>query len=262
MSGPETQRPLALVTGASSGIGAEFARQLAARSHDLVLTARRKDRLAALAAELAGKYTIRADFLVADLGEEAGIAAVETRLAQGDVHLLVNNAGFGIATAFAKSELASQSAMLSVHILAPMRLMHVALPHMIARRGGGVINVASLASFISLPGNANYSATKAYLMRFSRSVHLEVRRTGVTVQALCPGFVVTEFHDDQERVRLERKNSPAFLWMPANRVVADSLKAFDRHRSLVIPSAIYKVAYWIAKLGIADAMMPLVQRRL
>lgn len=252
--------PVAMVTGASSGIGAEFARQLAARGQDLILTARREERLNLLGAELGVKHGIATEALVADLAGEAGISRVAARLARGDVGLLVNNAGFGIGGSFAGADLAGQEQMVTVHMLAPMRLMRAALPHMIARGAGGVINVASLAAFMALPGNANYCATKAYLMRFSRAVHAEVRHRGVTVQALCPGFVVTEFHDDRERVRMERRRSPAFLWMKADRVVADSLRGFERRQALVIPGFGYRLVYWLAKLGVADALGPLALR--
>jgi short-subunit dehydrogenase len=171
----------------------------------------------------------------------------------------VNNAGFGIGKKFAHAELAGQQAMVNVHMVAPMRLMRAALPAMIERRRGGVINVASLAAFLTLPGNANYCATKAYLMRFSRAVDAEVRRKGVTVQALCPGFVVTEFHNEQERVRMDRRG-PTFMWMPAAYVVGQSLAAHDRGKSLVVPGFGYKLVYWLAKTGLPDALIPLVMR--
>jgi short-subunit dehydrogenase len=248
---------LALITGASSGIGAEFARQLAGRGYDLVLSARRADRLTALGEELAGRHGIKYETLAADLGEEAGIAAAEARAGHGDVDLLVNNAGFGIGKKFAYADLAGQQAMVNVHMIAPMRLMRAALPAMLERRRGGIINVASLAAFMSLPGNANYCATKAYLMRFSRAVHGEVRRKGVSAQALCPGFVTTEFHDAQERVRMDRRG-PAFLWMRAEYVVEQSLRAHDRGKSLVVPGFGYKMIYWLAKTGLPDALAPLV----
>jgi short-subunit dehydrogenase len=250
---------LALITGASSGIGAEFARQLAARGYDLILSARRADRLLNLGEELAGRHGIKFETVAADLGDDNGIASVESRVAHGDVDLLVNNAGFGIGQKFAHAELAGQQAMVNVHMIAPMRLMRAALPAMLERRRGGVINVASLAAFMSLPGNANYCATKAYLMRFSRAVHGEVRRKGVTVQALCPGFVVTEFHDAQDRVGMERRG-PAFLWMPSSYVVAQSLRGYDRGQSLVVPGAGYKLIYWLAKTGLPDALAPLAMR--
>jgi short-subunit dehydrogenase len=250
---------VALITGASSGIGAAFSRQVAARGYDLVLTARRAERLVALAGELAARHAISTETITADLALGDGISLVEARLAKGDVGLLVNNAGFGIGGAFARADLAGQEAMLAVHMIAPMRLMHAALPGMIERRRGGVINVASLAAFLSLPGNANYSATKAYLMRFSRAVHAEVRRKGVTVQALCPGFTITEFHDDVDRVRFKRRG-PAFIWGSAGDVVRSSLRAFDQGRSLCIPGGINKAVHLLARLGVADALLPLFIR--
>lgn len=208
---------------------------------------------------MAARHGVSCEVLVADLCSEQGIAAVEARLQQGDVHLLVNNAGFGIGKAFAEADLKGQKEMLAVHSAAPMRLTHAALPAMLARRSGGVINVASLLAFASVPRNASYCATKAYLMRFSRAVHAEVCRKGVTVQALCPGFTVTEFHDHQERVQF-RRQGPGFLWMPAEAVVRDSLRAFDRRRALCVPGAINRVIYWICRLGVVDALAPLVLR--
>jgi short-subunit dehydrogenase len=250
---------LALITGASSGIGAEFARLLAARGYDLALSARRGDRLTALGEELAGRHGVKYETVVADLSGEQGIATMEARLRQGDVDLLVNNAGFGIGKKFAHADLAGQQAMVNVHMVAPMRLMRAALPAMIERRRGGVINVASLAAFLTLPGNANYCATKAYLMRFSLTVDAEVRGKGVSVQALCPGFVTTEFHDEQERVGMDRRG-PAFMWLPAAYVVGQSLAAYDRRKSLVVPGFGYKLVYWLAKTGLPDALIPLVAR--
>jgi len=252
---------LALITGASSGIGAVFGRQLAARKYDLVLTARRAERLEALGRELAAECGVKCETLPADLSDEEGIAVVEGRVLEGDVDLLINNAGFGIGKSFARADLAGQQAMVMVHVVAPMRLMHAARPAMIEGRRGGVINVASLAAFVSLPGNANYSATKAYLVRFSRAVHAEVKRKDVTVQVLCPGFTLTELHDDQARVQFERRG-PAFLWGSAEAVVRESLRAFDRRRSLCVPGRINKALYWVGKLGVADAMVPLVLRKM
>lgn len=251
-------RKTALITGASSGLGAEFSRQLAIQGYNLVLVARRTDRLIALAETLHERYGVRTESLTADLSTEAGIEAVEAWLAAGDVHLLVNNAGFGLGAAFAVAELAGQQEMAQVHMIAPMRLMHAALPHMLAARGGGVINVASLAAFFSLPGNANYSATKAYLMRFSRAVHAEVRRQGVTVQALCPGFTITEFHDQQERVKFERRSLPGFLWGSSEAVVRASLAAFRRGQSLCVPGALNHFIMWIGRLGLVEPLLPLV----
>jgi uncharacterized protein len=251
--------PTALITGASSGIGEAFSRELALRGYHLVLTARRAERLTALAAELTQKHGVKVETLAADLAVGAGILAVEVRSGVGDVDLLVNNAGFGIGKNFAQAELGRQEAMLSVHVIAPMRFMHAALPGMIGRRTGGVINVASLAAFYSLPSNANYSATKAYLLRFSRAVHAEVRRTGVTVQALCPGFTVTEMHNNPRTGRFERRG-PAFLWSSSATVVQSSLRAFDHGQSLCVPGGINKIVYWIGKFGIAEPLLPFAVR--
>ena len=193
--------------------------------------------------------------LPADLSIPDGIAAVAARAHAGDVDLLVNNAGFGIGKKFAHAGLGGQEAMLSVHIQAPMQLMHAVLPAMIERHRGGVINVASLAAYFSLPTEANYSATKAYLVRFSRAVHGEVRRTGVTVQALCPGFTVSEMHIDRQTGQFKRQG-PAFLWSEASEVVGASLHAFDRRKSLCVPGGINKLVYWIGKLGLADVFLP------
>ncbi len=253
-------RKTALITGASSGLGAEFARQLAGLGYNLVLVARRADRLAALAETLHTRCGVRAESMTADLSTDADVTAVEGRLAEGDVHLLVNNAGFGIGGAFAEASLAGQAEMLQVHMVAPMRLMHAALPHMVARRSGGIINVASLAAFFTLPGNANYGATKAYLMRFSLAVHGEVRRQGVTVQVLCPGFTVTEFHDDQARVRMSRNALPGFLWGSSQAVVRDSLGALSRRRPLCVPGKLNHLLMWVGRSGLADWAIPLVVR--
>jgi short-subunit dehydrogenase len=249
----------ALITGASSGIGEEFSRQLARRGYGLVLTARRAERLSRLASELGEKHGIQVETLRADLSDPAGVSAVEARAAAGDITLLVNNAGFGIGKKFARSGLGRQEAMLSVHVTAPMRLMHATLPAMMNQHAGGVINVASLAAFFSIPGDANYSATKAYLARFSRAVHGEVRASGVTVQALCPGLTVTEMHFNRQTGKFEGRG-PKFIWSSAAVVVQSSLRAFDRGRSLCVPGGINKVIYWLGKWGVADAVLPFVIR--
>lgn len=253
----------ALITGASSGIGAEFARQLAARAYDLVLHGRRLDRLVALAAELSAAHGITAEPLIADLAAEPGIAAVAQYIARlPRLDLLVNNAGFGIGGAFAEADVVDQAAMLNVHMMASMQLSHAALPGMIARGAGGIINVASLAAFVALPGNINYCATKAYLVTFSQALAGEVRRQGIRVQALCPGFTVTDFHDRPDRVGFGRSHIPRFLWGAAPAVVADSLRGLERGQVVCVPGRINRVILLLARTGLVNRLAPAFLRRM
>ncbi len=264
----DQQHKMALITGASSGIGAEFARQLAGRDYDLILHGRRLDRLSALAAELSTAHHIAAEPLSADLAEEPGIAAVAERIARlPRLDLLVNNAGFGISGAFAKADVTDQIAMLNVHMLAPMRLTRVALPGMVGRGSGGIINVASLAAFMTLPGNANYCATKAYVLAFSQTLAGEVRRQGVHVQALCPGFTITEFHDRSDRAGadrsgIDRRRIPRFLWGAASAVVTDSLAGLERGQVICVPGLLNRVILFLARTGLINRLAPIFLRRM
>ncbi len=224
----------ALITGASSGIGAAFARALAAQGFDLILVGRREKRLAVLAAEL--RRSVRADFLVADLSTSDGVERLERSIRQtADLELLVNNAGFGTMGPFADIDLATQLDMLHVHLVATMRLCHAALPGLIARNRGAIINVASIGAFMPGAGNVTYNATKAFLVSFSESLQKELLGTSIHVQALCPGFTVTDFHDRAAYVDLDRAQIPRWLWSSARAVVEASLKALRRHQVICIP---------------------------
>ena len=175
--------------------------------------------------------------------------------------LLVNNAGFGISGAFSRADVVSQAAMLKVHMFAPMRLAHAALPGMIGRESGGIINVASLAAFLALPGNANYCATKAYLLGFSQTLAAEVRRHGVRVQALCPGFTITEFHDrsdrvGSDRVDFDRRRILRFLWGAAPAVVTDSLRGLERGQVICVPGALNRMILFLARTGLINRLAP------
>ena len=242
MSGAEStvQRPVALVTGASAGIGKVFAQRLAASGHDLLLVARDGVRLQQIADELSLQYAIDAEAMPADLARDEGMRSVANRIAQMErLDCLVNNAGFGTKGKLVNRPVAEQMTMLELHVMAPMLLTRVALPAMIARGSGTIINVASVASFIHSAGNVNYCATKAYLRVFTEGLATELTGTGVHVQALCPGFTRTEFHD---RAAIDMQSTPAFLWLDAARVVDDSLAQAARHGAPVcIPSARYKL---------------------
>ncbi len=258
----EVGRRIALVTGASSGLGAEFARQLASRGHDLILVARRQERLAALAGELADRHGIATEPLIADLADPAGVAQVEACIAGlPRLDLLVNNAGFGIGGAFARADVAGQADMLNVHVMAPMRLARAALPGMIARRLGGIINVASVAAFMALPDNVNYCATKAYLVTFSQALAAEARQHGVRVQALCPGFTVTEFHSHTDRVGAGHRAFPRFLWGAAPAVVVDSLRGLERGQVICVPGFLNRVIASLARAGLVNRLAPLMLGR-
>lgn len=227
---------LAVVTGASSGIGEVFARKLAARGFRLLLVARRRDRLEQLAAEYPG----RAEAFPADLIDEGCLRAVEQRIAGDEsVELLVNNAGFGTLGRFFETPVDKHDAMHRLHVLATMRLTHAALGGMVRRNRGGVINVSSVAAFGQSPGNVSYCATKAWINVFTSALDLDLRSAGsaVKVQALCPGFTYSDFHDT---LGVDRNKIPRALWLEAEYVVDESLRAFDRGQVIAIPAWRYK----------------------
>jgi uncharacterized protein len=233
--------PTAFITGATAGIGAAFARRLAAHRMSLVLLARDGDRLRASADALHREHGVDVEVLVADLATDDGIAAAERRVADG-VDLLVNNAGFGHGGRFLEVPIAEELTMLRVHCEAVLRLTSAALPGMVARRQGGVINVASVAAFFS---RGTYSASKAWVVTFSESVRQDVAGSGVNVMALCPGWVHTEFH---ERARMDMSGVPEFLWLDADRLVAVALRDFRRGRSLSVPGLPYKAVLGLNRL--------------
>lgn len=231
----------AVITGASSGIGAEFARQLAHAGYDLLLVARREERLKRLATELASRSGIEVDVLAADLSTKDGIEQVAARIEQiDDLVLLINNAGFGTQGYFADTALQPQLDMITVHLTASVRLIHAALPGLIRRRAGAIINVSSIAAFFATPGGANYGATKAYLNTFSEALQAELAGAGVKVQALCPGFTLTEFHDTPEYEADHRSQIPAAVWMSAEAVVRESLAKLSSEQVIVVPGRHYR----------------------
>lgn len=226
-----SERRAALITGATAGIGLEFARQLAARGHDLVLVARDGARLEQVRASLTAANGIQVTTLSADLSRTEGLDEVCRWIAANGCDLLVHNAGFGTKGLLHKTDGAAQEAMVRLHVTATDRLMRAALPGMVARGRGHLIAVSSVASFTVSAGNVNYAATKAYQRTFMESLALELAGTGVTAQALCPGFTHTEFHD---RAGMKMGAIPGWLWMSAAEVVATSLRATDRGSPTVV----------------------------
>lgn len=234
-------RMMVAITGASSGIGTVFARKLAA-GHDLILIARRRDRLEEISTELMRTYGSRAEVMEADLTKEEDLAAVAERIgAEPKLALLVNNAGFGTKGRFWESPLELEEKMHKLHVMATVRLSHAALSNMVARDFGGIINVASVSAFVRSPAHASYSATKSWMTAFTESLYLELKsiHSNVVVQALCPGFTYSEFHDAMGADR--RSMAPPALWMTADRVVDASLEGLRRHKLFVIPGWRYRL---------------------
>ncbi|MGO8791618.1 MAG: SDR family NAD(P)-dependent oxidoreductase [Terriglobia bacterium] len=241
-------KPLAVVTGASSGIGAVFAGALAARGYDLALVARRQDRLKQIAEELGGKYHATCTLLPADLTNAVELQSVEDFLAGApNLQLLVNNAGFGTMGRFYEASIESQDAMHRVHVLATMRLTHAALRNLTAHNRGAIINVASVAAFVPRPGSISYYATKAWIACFTEGLHLELKSAGsrVRMQALCPGFTYTEFHDV---LGIDRNFISSAWWMPAEDVVEASLKGLEQGKLFVVPGWRYKLLVWLIRM--------------
>ena len=227
----------ALVTGATAGLGEEFCRQLADRCDVIIAIGRRAERLEALADALAGQAEVHG--IVADLGTVDGVAAVMEALRQkGPVDYLVNNAGFSTYGYFASLGIEAQRQMVSVHIDASITLCRAAVDFMRERGGGYIINVSSMGSFLPGKGLAVYGATKAFLTYFSQALQAEVSADGVRVQALCPGYIHTEFHDDMSRDGFDKARIPEEMWMEAESVVRASLDGLEGDEVVVIPGEV------------------------
>jgi uncharacterized protein len=227
----------ALVTGATAGIGESFTRMLASKGFNIALVARDEARLHERAAALREKYGVQTFVLPADLATDQGCSAVEDYLKEFEIEVLINNAGFGINKAFTASALDAEQNLLDVLVRTPMRLMHVVLPQMKARNSGTVINVSSVASFIA---GGTYSASKSYLTVLSESLHTELRGTNVKMNALCPGFTRTEFH---ERGRMRMKGLPEFMWLNSDQLVARSWADTQGGKAVSIPGWQYKLLF-------------------
>jgi uncharacterized protein len=234
-------RPVALITGASSGIGEVFARKLALKGYRVILVARRRERLEKLVAELPD-----AEIIAADLTVESDLHTVESRIAtEPGLEFLVNNAGFGVLGPYHGADVDAQDRMHRLHIVAVGRLTHAALRGMVERSKGNIINVSSVAGFLQVPFSVSYNATKAWMNSFTAGLHIELKRlhSPVRVQALCPGFTVTEFHDT---LRMDRGAIPRSLWLSAEEVVDASLRGLERGTLFVVPGWRYRLFLAVA----------------
>ena len=237
----------ALITGASSGIGRELARQLAAQGTDLVVVARSQERLQGLAAELGSEHHIQVEVLSADLSGRDQLDLVAQRIETEDrpIDLVINNAGFGFSGYFHELDLAGQSAMVDVNITALHRLSHAAARTMVPRERGGILNISSIAGYMVSPKSATYAATKSFVTSFSEALHEELRGFGITVTAVCPGLTHTEFH---ERANLDTSDYPDFAWQSAPDVANEALEALSTKQAKVITGNLNKVLAGGSKL--------------
>ncbi len=242
------EKRVALVTGASSGLGREFCRQLAQRCEVVIAVARRAERLETLAEELCGRAELAV--IEADLTTVEGLTrAIEALRQRGPADILVNTAGCANLGNFARASIDCQRSMISLHIDATITLCRAAVPFMLERKQAAIINVASLGAFLPVEGAAVYGASKAFLVSFSRALHAELAGSGIAVQCLCPGHTRTEFHDPDAPAGSDSGRVPDPLWMEVHEVVSASLAALDTGQVLVVPGAENRA---LARQGIAD----------
>lgn len=262
MALPEpSESSTALITGASAGIGAEIAKQLAERGHGVTLVARRKDRIDSLATDLVHRYGIRAEAIACDLSD----AGERERLAEAvagldlDVAILVNNAGFGAFGDFAESERERQIEMVRLNVEAIVDLTARYLPAMVSRGDGAVVNIASTASFQPLPGSATYAATKAFVLSHTEAIHEELRGTGVTIGAVCPGPVRTEFTEAAGAKHLEAAG-PGIAWLEASDVARQAIEAAAKGKRVTVPGMLNQAGALAGRHTPRNVLMPVVRQ--
>lgn len=252
---PESSDKIALITGASAGLGAEFAVQLAEKGYDLILIARRGDRLNHLGDTLHSKYGVKITPFQADLSLPDDIERVINCINNSiNIEILINNAGFGTFGKFSSVEPQKELSMLQVHMVAPVMLCSAVLPGMLSRNNGAIINVSSLAGLLPIR-SVLYGSTKAFIIRFSESLHDELHRSNIRVQALCPGFFLSEFHDTREYTHFSRASIPGFLWMTSEQVVNKSLESLKRKKVICVPGTIYSIVGALARNSITAGII-------
>jgi uncharacterized protein len=254
----------AIVTGASSGIGADIARELARRGHGVTLVARREAKLKALADELAQAHAVRTEVLAADLADADSRGELPARLAERDLtpDILVNNAGFTTMGAVFRADRAAELSMVRTNVEAVVDLCTLFVPGMVTRHRGAVLNTASTAAFQPLPGQAGYGASKAFVLSYGRALGAELRGTGVTVTTLCPGPVETGFAESAGMTDEEAAETlPRIMWVPAADVAKAAVEGLDSGRSVVIPGAVNRAAAGLAHLTPKALLLPLMVQR-
>jgi len=233
----------AIITGASSGIGKSFAYKLAEKGYDLLLIGRREELLKNICLDIEFKFQIKAQYLIIELANKKAMKVLVERILSSEVDILVNNAGFGLRNDFLKTE--ESIDMIKVHNEATVELTFSAIKSMIERKSGAIINVSSIAGFLISPNDSMYCATKAFLISFTESLHLKLKDYNIKLQALCPGFTHTDFH---EKIGYD-KNNPVFKsFMSSDKVVEISLKYLDKGKVICVPGFKYKLGKLIVSL--------------
>jgi short-subunit dehydrogenase len=247
---------LAVVTGAAGGLGSSFANKLAARGYQLLLVDRRRQPLDELCEAITARHGVATEAWVADLCERDEVEKLATRLEQtADAEVLVNNAGFGSIEHFVDAGAKSLLDMVDIHVAAPMRLTRAMLPRMMERNRGSIINMASVGAFVQSTGNVGYGSTKSFLTFFSMTLAQELRGTDIRVQALCPGFVRTAFHDATGMKGFTTKTIAGRLWMTADEVVECSLRRLNSKQVIVVPGLGYSVFVRLARMPLVQPLM-------
>ena len=252
----------ALITGASSGIGEAYASQLASMGYDLILVARREERLQDLASKFLERNKVQSEVLAADLSTEEGIGRVEQRvLESGEVTFLVHAAGYDEFGLFQNIPIEKTLGLINCLLLASVRLCRAALPIMLERHSGVIVNVSSIGAFAPKSHDSTYIASKAYLNMFSRTLAIELAGTGVRAQVLCPGLTLSEFHDDPqfEKYRIKER-VPRWLWMTSEEVVEASLNSLAKNRIVCIPGLKNQIIVAISRTGLTSILMNLLRK--
>jgi short-subunit dehydrogenase len=257
---PDSQS-IVLITGASAGIGAELARQLGARGHNLVLVARRKERLAELAKEIGGNSGVDVDVRKADLSVQAQRTRLINALRDGERHVaaVCNNAGFSTYGKFQDLPIEGELEEVRLNVVALHELTAAFLPGMLERRAGAILNVASIAGFQPLPNQATYGATKAFAVSFSEALHTDLAGTGVSCTALCPGPVRTEFSEVAGMTNLDNA-APEFVWLQPAEVAKAGIDGMARGRRIVFPSVAHQAVGLAGRFAPRSVMLPLYER--
>jgi len=226
---------VALITGATSGIGEAFARRFAKDGYNLIITGRREEKINSLANELKEKFHISVDVLIVELSNMDNVEFLIEKIKNRNINVLINNAGFATKDKFVNENLDRQQQMVNVHVTCTMKLMHLILPKMIKQNSGTIINLLSQSAFLIMPKNASYSGTKAFIKAFSESIYLEVKDSGVKVQVLCPGFVKSDFHQKMGSSKANHQNKGIIRWMTPEKVVDMSLRDLKKDKLICKP---------------------------